>query len=263
MFGVAQLTLKKIKEPAFMIIFVLALVAGFMLTESGQLTEANATETGGLISQLMASRRGYPILNSSIAAIIFTLIMALFTGATDIPRDIDSRMIMLILSKPVRKVDYLLGKYFGLLALCLVIFVATEATVFGGYLISTGKMFQIGLMIKQFYLLLALFPLLAMVVMISCFVADISAMILGVIYVMFSASMSTVPLFIAMLPKSITGGVESYLFVIYYFFPNYLYYFQTFSTVGLIPFALFLYSLSLTVIFLTIGALRLNTRDLI
>jgi len=262
MFGVAELTMKKIKEPAFLIVFVLALVAGFLLTEG---TPGNdvTVESSGIMGQLLASQKGYPILNSSVAAIIFTLLMALFTGATDIPRDIESRMIMLILSKPIRKLDYLLGKYFGLLVLCMVIFVATEVTVFGNYYFSVGKCYPLGLMIKQFYLLLALFPLLAMVVMISCFVPDISAMIIGVVYVMFSASMSTIPLLISMLPKSISGGIDAYLFVIYYFFPNYLYYFQTFSTWGLVPLALLGYTVSITVIFLAIGSIRLNTRDLI
>jgi len=261
MFGVAELTIKKIKEPAFLIVFLMALGAGFLLTDStgSEVT----TETTGMMSQLLASQKGYPILNSSVAAIIFTLIMALFTGATDIPRDIESRMILLVLSKPISKLDYLLGKYLGLLVLCTVIFVATEMTVFVNYYFAAGKMYPLGLIVKQFYLLLVLFPILAMVVMISCFVPDISAMIVGVVYVLFSASMSTVPLLISMLPKSISGGIESYLFIIYYFFPNYLYYFQTFGNWGLVPFALITYSASITVIFLTIGSIRLNTRDLI
>lgn len=263
MWGIAELTLRKIKEPAFQIIFLLAIVAGFILTDSGKFTES-AVESSGLIGQIMASRQGYPILTSTFSAIIFTLIMALFTGASDIPRDIDSRMIMLLLSKPVRRFEYLAGKFLGLLILCLIIFTATEITVFTTYYFSTNELYPWGLMAKQFSLVLVLVPFLAMMVMISCFVADVSAMILGVIYVLFSISMSTIPIIVAMLPKTTTEGLESYLFLFYYIFPNFLYYFQTLTfSFGLVPISLFIYSISMTVIFLMIGSIRLNTRDLI
>ncbi len=262
MLGIAELTFRKIKESAFIIIFMLAIIAGFILTDSGKISD-NTFESSGIIGQLMASRQGYPIMTSTFSAIIFTLIMALFTGATDIPRDIESRMIMLLLSKPVSKTRYLLGKYLGLLTLCLIIFLATEITVYLGHYFTAGEFYPVGMMLKQFYLILILLPFLAMMVTISCFVPDVSAMILGVLYIMFSISVSTIPILVSMLPQSIAGDVESYLFLIYYMFPNFLYYFQTFSTIGIVPLALVFYSLSMTVIFLTIGVFRMSTRDMI
>ncbi len=267
MWGIAELTLRKVKESAFIIMFILAIFAGFLLTDSGKLMDGSF-DASGIIGQLMANREGYPILTSTFSAIIFTLIMALFTGATDIPRDIETRMIMLLISKPVKKGEYLVGKFLGLLGLCAIIFTATELTVFVNHYFSAGEFYPVGLMAKQFYLLLILIPFLAMMVMISCFAPDISAMVIGVMYVLFAVSVSTIPILIALIHKDVESSLQSYavesvFFIIYYLFPNFIYYFQTFSSIGLIPFALVLYSLSITVIFLTIGTIRLNTRDLI
>jgi ABC-type transport system involved in multi-copper enzyme maturation permease subunit len=42
------------------------------------------------------------------------MLIVIVMGATEIPRDIDTRTIMILLSKPLTKIDYLLGKYVGL-----------------------------------------------------------------------------------------------------------------------------------------------------
>lgn len=268
MWGIAEFTLRKAKESAFIIMFILAVLAGFMLTDTTGNSLDKSFEATGLVGQLMSSREGYPILASSFSAIIFTLLLALFAGATDIPRDIESRMIMLMLSKPITRADYLIGKYIGLLALCSTIYITTQLAVYLGHYFSTGQFYPLGLMVKQFYLLLILLPFLSMIIMISCFVPDISAMVIGVLYVLFAISVSVVPILMALVTKDMERSVQTYIvesafFILYYMFPNFIYYFQTFSTIGLIPLALLVYSISISTIFLTIGTIRLNTRDLI
>ena len=87
-------------------------------------------------------------------------------------------------------------------------------------------------------------------------------MIIVAIYMTFSVFFSIVPLAIALLPKTLSAGVDAYILVFYYFFPNFIYFFQNFQLFGLISLALFFYTISITVILLMIGANRINNRDL-
>lgn len=168
---------------------------------------------------------------------------------------------MLLISKPVHKSEYLFGKYLGILGLCCIFFVSIESTIVVAHLIKEGELYSIGMLIRQFLMILALFPLVGLTIMISCFMEDFPAMIITSIYLVFALSVSTIPLLVEMLPASI--GIHSYLFIIYYFFPNFLYYFQGFHIIGLITIALFVYSAAITTMFLTIANYRLVNRDLI
>lgn len=259
MFGVADFTLRKIKEPAFSIILAIGILLGYMVAGGDPMPEDQA---GGILSQI-SSTKGHSLLTSSFFAIGITLVMAVFTGATEIPRDIDSGMILLIITKPISKTEYLIGKYLGVLCLCAIIFTASQLTVFATHFFYTGKLYPFGLMCKQFYLLLAVMPLTALTVMISCFLSDISSMIVSVVYIVFSIAMSGVIILVSLLPKSISSSFEAYMLIFYYFFPDFIYYFQNSRLFGVVSLAFLLYSVSITVIFLTIGANALSSRDLI
>jgi hypothetical protein len=64
-----------------------------------------------------------------------------------------------------------------------------------------------------------------------------------------------------MLPDSI--GIDAYLYMFYYWFPNYLYFLQNFRLLGLVFPAMVLYSASMSALFLMIAAVRINLRDMI
>jgi hypothetical protein len=108
--------------------------------------------------------------------------------------------------------------------------------------------------------------MVALATMFSCFLSDISAMIVTALYLMFSLFVSVIPILFAMLSNEIRSDMmllQVLVNFIYYPFPNFLYYFQSFYMVGLVPLALLLYSLSLTVIFLGFSVMRLRKRDFI
>ena len=86
-------------------------------------------------------------------------------------------------------------------------------------------------------------------------------MIVAAVYLLFSVSISVIPLIVEMLPEGI--GLNSYLFILYYFFPNFVYYFQSFSLVGVLGIALAAYSVAVSILFLMIGYLQFNARDLV
>jgi len=171
-------------------------------------------------------------------------------------------MIMIVLSKPVRKWEYMLGKYLGVLAMCLVFFFGVEIVIYLSHLFKTHEFYGPLLIIRQFYLLMAFLPLVAVTVAFSCFFGDLASMIVTAMYILFSLALGFIPIMVAILPKGVGASVESYIFILYYFFPNYIFYFQTFKLIGIVPISLAIYSVAIAVIFLSVGALKLQNRDL-
>ena len=100
-----------------------------------------------------------------------------------------------------------------------------------------------------------------MIIMISCFTGELAAMIVSFFYLVFSLSFSFIPIAMAMLPKGIAGAAGGVIFVLYYFFPNFIFYFQDFKMFGLVFIMLLIYSFSLAAIFLAVAVGRLETRD--
>ena len=76
---------------------------------------------------LDAGRSSQPLLSASFVMFIVCAVLGGFLGASEIPRDISSDLILIILSKPIKKIDYMLGKYFGMLIVCACLFVISEA----------------------------------------------------------------------------------------------------------------------------------------
>lgn len=257
MFAIAELTMRKLKEPAFLIMLFFSGLLGACFSESGALSQEMS---GGIMAQLFSGELGHPVLTSSAFAVVISGMIAIFIGATDIPRDIDTGMILFLLTKPLRKRDYLIGKFLGVLGICLIFFFTAQVAMFATHFMSRGEMYALGLIARQLMLCVMLIPLVALTVTTSCFLPDFSAMIISAIYIVFAVSCSVVPVLVGMLPKKV--AISFYLLVFYYMFPNFIYFFQSFRMIGVVSFSLVLYSLSIMVIFLSIGVFRMENRDL-
>jgi ABC-type transport system involved in multi-copper enzyme maturation permease subunit len=257
-FGIFEMTVKKIKEPAFMLLFALAAFIGYCVSEMEALS---FQEDHGILFGLISLEQGETLLAGFVIILFMSLIVAIFAGSSDIPKDIDSRMIMLILGKPITRIQYLIGKYLGIVCICLLFFFIAAISTVISHLAKTGEMFSFALLFRQCFLVLALFPFVAITMMISTFLSDISAMIVSTVYLALSVFISAISVFVDMLPRSLE--VVSVVHVVAYFFPNFFYFFNSFKFVGVVVFSLFFYSLSMTVVFLMIAAARLNKRDMI
>ena len=145
--------------------------------------------------------------------------------------------------------------------ICLVFFITTEVTVFLTQYFSKGETYSLSLIFRQFQLTLAYLPFVAIIVALSCFVGDIAAIIITVVYILFSMLFNMIPIIIAMLPRGVAGEVENQIYILYYFFPNCIFYFIDYKAWGLVSVSLLLYSLSIAGIFLLIAAYRLNHMD--
>ncbi len=255
--AIIHLTLIKLREPAFLLMAALALGIGYWVSEMEVLSVQDENE---ILARLLVAGGGTPVLAGFLIILATTLLLAVFVGATDIPRDIEGRIVTFILGKPVYRTEYLIGKYLGICTICILFFLIASGAAVVGHLVRTGGIYPLALLLRQGALILAVFPFVAMTMMFSCFLNDLSAMILSALYVIFSLFVGTIPILAEMLPKSI--GIDAYLYMFYYWFPNYLYFLQNVSIVGLVLPAMAVYAASISIIFLMVAAARLNARDL-
>ena len=257
-FGIFEITVKKMKEPAFAMLLVIAALVGACVSEMEQLS---FRQDNDVLSGLISLEKGIPLLTGFVVILLMTAIVAIFSAATDIPKDIESRMIMLVLTKPVKRIDYLLGKYLGIVAICVCFFLSAAITAFLVHWVKTGEIYAVQTLVRQFFLLLALFPLVALTIMFSTFLPDITAMIATAVYVSFSLLISAISVFVDMLPKSLE--IVSLIHVVAYFFPNFFYFLNSCRFSGIVLISLVAYSFSMTAIFLLIASFQMNRRDMI
>ncbi len=256
--AIFEMTVKKVKEPAFVLLFCIAALIGACVSEMDSLS---FNQNSDMLYGLVSIENGHTLLSGFCIILFMTSIVAIFSGATDIPKDIRSRMIMLILTKPVTRIEYLIGKYLGVVVICVMFFFSAAITAAIVHFFRAGEIYSVSTIIRQLFLLLAVLPFAAMTMMISAYLSDVSAMIIAAIYLIFSVFISAMSVVVDMLPQSL--GVGTIIHLISYFFPNFFFFFNSFNFAGIFIIALVLYSVSLSVIFLMITATRLTSRDMI
>ncbi|OQA88467.1 MAG: ABC-2 family transporter protein [Lentisphaerae bacterium ADurb.Bin242] len=260
MLAITLLTLKRVREPAFFIFLGIAMVLAYAVSGLDPISQQLNSES--IFAQVVdAGRSTLPLLSASFVMFIISAVLGGFLGAAEIPRDISSDLILILLSKPIRKISYMLGKYFGMLVICIFLYAASLLVIFLAHWIHTGEIYSFLLLLKQLYLILAFLPFCGMIIMISCYTGELAAMVVSFFYLIFSLSFSFVPIAVAMLPKGVAGYAGGVVFILYYFFPNFIFYFQDFKMFGLVSLMLLIYSVSLSIIFLLIAVGRLETRD--
>lgn len=147
----------------------------------------------------------------------FNAIIALFLGTTSFFRDIDRKVVYFIISKPVSRAQFLLGKFFGL---CLVLLMTTAvlAVAYLGLIAYEGGGFDVlgvGAIFLQF-LEMALFIAFAI------FVSTFSSSLLSIVYT--SAVFFLGHIVSALIADAqairLTGIKFVLVEVLYYVFPN-------------------------------------------
>ena len=125
MFAIALLTLKRMREPAFFIFLGIALVLAFIFSGLDPIAQQLSSES--IFAQVVdANRSKSPLLSAAFVMFVISAFFGGFLGAAEIPRDISSDLILILLSKPIRKLSYMLGKYPGIsYRHCLIVHDAT------------------------------------------------------------------------------------------------------------------------------------------
>jgi len=88
-------------------------------------------------SYLSPKEQSRMLINNGLAAITaFGILLAIFVGAFLVPHELESRTVYAILAKPVRRFEFVLGKYVGALIILAVITVVMTAVLIGVLLLQ-------------------------------------------------------------------------------------------------------------------------------
>jgi ABC-type transport system involved in multi-copper enzyme maturation permease subunit len=174
-----------------------------------------------LVGQISIGIERLVIVNLGLSAIsIFGLIMAIFIGVSLVSKEIEKRTLYSLLAKPIRRWEFLVGRYAGLL-LTLVVNTSLMTVGLAGALFYVSHRFQLGdtsILIAVYFILLQLALVTALALFFSCF----STPVLSTLY--------TLGIYIAGIFANDIRGFEQFTKspamdvvarVIYYVLPNF------------------------------------------
>ena len=125
-----------------------------------------------LVGQISIGIERLVIVNLGLSAIsVFGLVMAIFIGVGLVSKEIEKRTLYSLLSRPIRRWEFLVGKYGGLL-LTLTVNTAFMTLGLAAALFYVGRSFpssDVSILIAIYFILLALALVTALALFFSCF----------------------------------------------------------------------------------------------
>jgi ABC-type transport system involved in multi-copper enzyme maturation permease subunit len=252
MFAICSITIRRIREPAFVLLFLLGACLAYAIADldSLQLVSAPASAEEELAPP-------NTVMAGTLLMLCMGCLIAVFSGATEVPRDVSSRMIAIFLSKPLARSEYLWGKFLGTLGL--------SASYSAAWLIvmllsrsgdgDAGEL-TLALVVTQLWCLLLLVPVTAIAVAISCYFSDVAAMIVTAVYIILSFGSGIMAIVSTIVPPDIARIV----LVPYYLIPNLTYFLQHhegWAAHG----ALLVYAASVAALFTAVGHAHFRRGD--
>jgi Cu-processing system permease protein len=152
---------------------------------------------------------------SLAAVLIFGVLIAIFVGTNLVYKEIDKRTLYTILARPMRRYEFILGKYLGLaflLALVTVVMTAVAAI----YILALG-----GSVTASFFLAAALiYAELLLITAFAVLLSSLTSPILGALIVFSIFLFGHATTILVDLPQQIEGASRYLLRAIYYVVPN-------------------------------------------
>lgn len=174
-----------------------------------------------LVGQISIGIERLVIINLGLTAVsVFGLVMAIFIGVGLVYKEMDKRTLYALLAKPIRRWEFLLGKYAGLL-LTLVVNTALMTLGLAAALFYVSRTFSradISILVAVYFILLKLALVTALALLFSCFSTPIlSAVFTAGLYItgIFSDDIRA---FGEMTESQVVSAVTSLL---YYVLPNF------------------------------------------
>ncbi len=265
MWAITQFTLMKMREFAFYMLLLVAVIVCILSNVSDPISEQ--VTRGSLFSYAFSSGAAAvpPISMGTCVALVVSILISTFYAATEIPTDISNGVIMVILAKPVGRFRYLAGKFIAVSIMAYVIFIVLQimmflASRFLGIGVLPYNSFEMAL--RQLMPAMLLLPMIAMTISFSISTGALGAMIFTGFYLILSVLIAVIPLTLALFPAGMAPGMDLFFFMIHYFFLNPLFYFHdAAANVGTF-FYLLAYSFSFAAIFLMLAAHQLSAKDI-
>lgn len=146
---------------------------------------------------------------------LFSILMAVFIGTSLVYKEFDKRTIFMLLSKPIKRRDVILGKFFGLAATMGVMMILMSVFFIGLVRYKTGGfdwMLLEAILFNYFEILV----MIALTLMFSTFTAPIASAIYSLLLFVIGHSSST----LMQLIKTSHGISKILIEGAYYLFPN-------------------------------------------
>jgi ABC-type transport system involved in multi-copper enzyme maturation permease subunit len=245
MIAIALLTLHRLREVAFIMLLLVGLGLSYAFAGMGSF----ASDILGREMLLGSGTTTGTTLLGTLLLVLLGGLIAIFNAAAEIPRDISTRLVAVLLSKPVSRQRYLWGKFLGTLLL-VVIFTSTWLTTMllcRHFIVADPtEPLTLGIALRQYWCLLFLAPVTAIATMVSCFFSDVISMIVSSVYIGLCFVAGIMPVIIALVGDLLLGKL---LLLPYYCVPNLAYFFHGYTTLGqylvLVVYALAICGLSL------------------
>ena len=185
MLAIFNLTIRRLKEPATVILFLIGCIFAFFVngTDVFELSSIHSATSESVLGR-------NNVLLGTVLLCGMGLLVTVFNAASEIPRDISSRMIAILLSKPVSRLEYVSGKFLGALGIgiantgCWV----TVMLICRKFMADPekAKALTAGVAFSQYTCLMILVPITAVAICFSCWFSDVVSMIVTTVYVLLS-----------------------------------------------------------------------------
>jgi len=136
-----------------------------------------------VFSSLAVEQRNRMLMDLGLASIeLVAILMAIFTSVTLILEELEARTLYLILTRPIRRWEYILGRYFGML-LSVILGILIMAVLHVGFLLLDGTAIRLLYPFAIFGSLGKVFLISALAIFISLFSSSsVVAMIFTVFF---------------------------------------------------------------------------------
>lgn len=174
-----------------------------------------------LVGQISIGIEHLVIINLGLTSIsLFGLVMAVFIGVGLVYKEIDKRTLYSILSKPVRRWEFLLGKYGGLVLTLVVntLFMTLGLFAVLLYVSRTLLATDAYILVAVYFILLKLALVTALALLFSCFSSPLLSMVFTLGLYVAGALASDVRSFGALTGSPLLAKATA---VLYYLLPNF------------------------------------------
>ena len=122
---------------------------------------------------------------------IFGLVSVIFIGSQLIFKEIDGKTIYLILSKPIKRYEFIIGKFLGF-ALILAAIIFFQSVIFLALVWYSKANFTALILISIFFIYIKLLVLFAIILFLSTFISSILSIILTILVYFISHSITAI-----------------------------------------------------------------------
>lgn len=146
----------------------------------------------------------------------FSVLIAIFTGINLVYKEIEKKTVFFILSKPVERRDFILGKFLGL-ALTILIALIIMITVFAFFLYLFSGHFDPSILLYFIFLFIELLIIISISILFSSFSTPILSSIFTIVLYLIGHVIWT---FNEFKHKLIDPFEKYFAYFLYYLFPN-------------------------------------------